>query len=819
MRTLNEILIAGHDQRTNYLIKNILKSEGYQTVSVSTSKDAYQKLSESPDALLILDYTMLDQLAKLLINNVNSKNISKCFVVLLSPGEEKYASQILKLGANDIILIDSSLEEIILIVINKIKKQQQSEIQLEQTHKNYLQSEELRLELESKYSELITNASNIIFTADMDGNFTTVNPVVQKILGYSIDEFTMLNYKNILTPETRSIAIKHLVLMSRSQELRASYEIDIFHKDGAVLTFDISSYVRHVNGIPKEIYGISSDITERKKLINELNRNYDVQQVVNSLLQLSLKDTPIDDLLHEAIKLIVNIPWLSFEKQGAIFLTTSDNNLKMSAEYGLPDKVKESCKNVAFGKCICGNVLATKKAMFGNKISHSQEIEIDGLNDHDHYCIPILFGDKVFGVINTYLVKEHVFSDFEADFLNSVANTLSGIIARKKAEKAAQELLDQLENRVKQRTEELSNTENLYLTTVNSFNDWVYVIDMDFNLVFLNQSLQNFFKNNGYQNGFIGRKLNKVFDFLKEETIKEIETAFITSEEIKSDAEYSAFGKNYYVQQIISPIIQEGKVIRIVVTVHDFTETKKAEEEIRKNLNKEKELNQLKSQFISTVSHEFRTPLAGILSSVQLLKRYGDKWDNDKKEKIYKQIFDAVYHTKSLLDDVSLINKEQSNKLYFKPDFIDLKPLINQIIEENLNIFGIDFHVNTTFNLSSETYYLDEVMIRHIFSNLLSNALKYSSENKDIMVSITEENNEKIKIIVEDQGIGIPDEDLKYLFEPFHRASNVENIKGTGFGMSIVKRFVDLHQGEIIIESTINKGTKITVILPCSLKK
>ena len=277
-----------------------------------------------------------------------------------------------------------------------------------------------------------------------------------------------------------------------------------------------------------------------------------------------------------------------------------------------------------------------------------------------------------------------------------------------------------------------------------------------------------------------------------------------------------ASGETCDIEVYTSPLLIGGQPL-LISTINNITKRKLEEERLMQLNFKLNEVNLLKSQFISTVSHEFRTPLAGILSSVQLLKIYSNVWDSTKKDKMYKQIFDAVQHTKALLNDVSLIDEEQNNKLYFRPKNLELIPLINEIIEENLAISSTHHNVVLRNNIKIESCNMDPIMIRHIFNNILSNAIKYSDENQEITIDIDETENNEIKFVIEDHGIGIPAEDIKYLLEPFYRASNIGIIKGTGFGLSIVKRFVELHKGEIVIESVIEKGTKVTIILPYSV--
>lgn len=674
-------------------------------------------------------------------------------------------------------------------------------------------AEEMNRELEMKFTDLVKNANDIIFTADLKGNFISVNPAIQKILGYTPAEFIGRNSKEIIGPASIELTNQNLRIKMDGKRHQTNYEIDVIAKNRRMVRLEISTYLHYKNNEPVEVFGISRDITERTRLINELNHKFDTQNVINTLLKMSLSDMKLSDLLEQAFKMITEIPWLNFKRKGAVFLKDESGVMRMSASYNLSEEMKELCSVVMPGRCICGKALLEKKINFVASVNENHHIQPYGMDDHGHYCMPVLMAGEVTGIINIYLEKGHYYSDEEVDFLESVSNTLAGIFAMKKVEAALKDSLETMEEKVVERTMDLSRSEELYRSTVNSFKDWVYVVDRDMKLVSVNEALEHFFRKNGYAGNFRGEYINRIFTYLDNDTLSKIENTFKDGEAKTNESGYNVFNTFVYAQRVITPVIHEGEVVRVVVTVRDISKFKEAEEEIGKNLEKEKELNSLKSQFISTVSHEFRTPLAGILSSVQLLKRYGDKWDGVKKEKLYNQIFDAVNHTKVLLDDVSLIDKEQSKKITVRPSMINLQDLIQGIADENRQVYGPDFELKPVFKLKKSEYYFDRELLRHIFGNVLSNAIKYSGESKKVKFIIAEKKND-IQFDIVDYGIGIPDEDQKFIFEPFHRASNVELIQGTGFGLSIVKRFVDMHSGSIKVVSQVGKGTTVTIKLP-----
>lgn len=305
--------------------------------------------------------------------------------------------------------------------------------------------------------------------------------------------------------------------------------------------------------------------------------------------------------------------------------------------------------------------------------------------------------------------------------------------------------------------------------------------------------------------------LSDISTFPSEQLLEEMKKFTITGPSYFQFIHKLASGETCDIEMYTSPLSISGQAL-LISTINDISKRKLEEERLVQLNNKLKEVNVLKSQFISTVSHEFRTPLAGILSSVQLLQIYDDIWDKEKKEKLFKQIFDAVQHTKALLDDVSLIDEEQTSKTFFRPTNIQLLPLINEIIEENIRVSVTNQKVILKSNLDIKNYYMDSIMIRHIFNNIISNSIKYSSKN--IIIELNEIDNTEIEFTIKDQGIGIPHEEIKYLLDPFYRASNRGTVQGTGFGLSIVKRFVDLHKGKMLIESVVDKGTVVTITLP-----
>ncbi len=257
----------------------------------------------------------------------------------------------------------------------------------------------------------------------------------------------------------------------------------------------------------------------------------------------------------------------------------------------------------------------------------------------------------------------------------------------------------------------------------------------------------------------------------------------------------------------------DGGALRMTGTNVDITQRKRAEVELLSALQREKELSEMKSKFVSIASHELRTPLATILSSAELLEHYSDGLSAEDKLKMLHGIQGAVKRMNAMIEDVLVIGKAEAGALQFEPKPVDLRELCRKVVEELRPGVAKQHVIQFEQQFERGNLNLDEKLLRHILTNLLSNAVKYSPAGSTVSLQLTERDG-KALIEVGDQGIGIPVADQARLFESFHRASNVGNRQGTGLGLVIVKKAVELHGGTISIDSKVDAGTRISVRLP-----
>lgn len=303
--------------------------------------------------------------------------------------------------------------------------------------------------------------------------------------------------------------------------------------------------------------------------------------------------------------------------------------------------------------------------------------------------------------------------------------------------------------------------------------------------------------------------------------LKRVIAAAIGENACNMDEEYRIIrpdGTMRWVRDRTFPIYDEqGKLFRMAGVAKDITSRKLAEEESLKTIQRERELSEAKSNFIATTSHEIRTPLATIQSSCDMLHYYTQQLSEEKKEKHFHKIETAIKRITDIVQDVLLLSEAEANALQFQPSLVDVVKLCQNIVtnitDKNENKNRIKLSVNSV-NIQA---YLDSKLVTHVSNNLLENALKYSPLDSKVIFHI-DSTERGIIFNIKDKGIGIPSEELPYIFDSFRRAKNVATISGTGLGLSIVKQCIEIHQGEILVDSILGEGTTVRVMFPRSQK-
>lgn len=258
----------------------------------------------------------------------------------------------------------------------------------------------------------------------------------------------------------------------------------------------------------------------------------------------------------------------------------------------------------------------------------------------------------------------------------------------------------------------------------------------------------------------------------------------------------------------------ERKVEERTRILHEaLTELEKSKDQLSKALEAEKQLNDLKSRFVTMASHEFRTPLSTILSSVSLIDKYNEH-GNEKISRHVQRIKSAVTNMTLILNDFLSLEKLEEGKTELREENINLEKLARECIQDVHGMLKGTQKVSFRYE-GEEVICTDQNMLRNIVLNLLSNAIKFSPENGEVLF-VVKSGREQLSIEVSDQGIGIPKEEQEHLFQRFFRARNATNIQGTGLGLNIVSKYLEKMGGNISFSSEVNMGTTFRVQIPVS---
>ncbi|MES0338328.1 MAG: diguanylate cyclase [Candidatus Magnetobacterium sp. LHC-1] len=316
---------------------------------------------------------------------------------------------------------------------------------------------------------------------------------------------------------------------------------------------------------------LRQEIIERTQLETKLHHNYYMQEVINTMLQIALESIPLKNKLESALDLILSAPWIKVQKKACIFLTHANTNtLIMVAQRHLPRVLQINCKELSFGKCLCGLAASTRKVMYANHVSDLHDVRFDGMTDHGHYCIPIKSGSVILGVLNLYVDAGHTRDKLEEDFLIAVANTLAGIIEHGKAEDA------------------LKQSNAFIHTVLNSMNDAVIVIDVrDLKVIEVNQV---FLKEYGFLESEV--RSNTCHSLIHKSPVpcnqRDIQCPILITTETGKHAKtehihHDRDGKEIYIGCSSSPIRDEnGQVIQCVYVLRNISERKHFESQLQR---------------------------------------------------------------------------------------------------------------------------------------------------------------------------------------------------------------------------------------------
>ncbi|MEW6579261.1 MAG: PAS domain S-box protein [Chloroflexota bacterium] len=427
---------------------------------------------------------------------------------------------------------------------------------------------------------------------------------------------------------------------------------------------------------------------------------------------------------------------------------------------------------------------------------------------------PIRSHDNVIGFLNLDSGTPGFFNESHTERLRAFANLVSIAIEQAQLYEQIQRYADELEQRVIERTAELNHAKERTEAILNSSSDVIILCRPDRTISQVNPAFERIFE------GDPDEVLNQPFTMLAApEHVATVEQAFATVTETQQPQRLEVTvhhhtGKAFDADVVLSPMVErEGNLLGIVCSLRDITLRKRMEAQLRQTLEHEIELNELKTHYVSMAAHDLRNPLAIIQSSVSMIRHYYDQLTEEQKQARFDQIQTSIKIMVDMLDDILTMGKVESGAITFNPAPLNPITFCQSISTEISQATGAASRIVFSSQGDCSSALMDAKLLRHILGNLLSNALKYSPGERAVRFSVHCDPNQ-ITFRIEDQGIGIPQEEQKRMFEAFHRASNAKHLPGTGLGLAIVKQSVELHGGTVAFESTEGVGTTFTVVIP-----
>ncbi|MFA7326617.1 MAG: PAS domain S-box protein [Candidatus Kapaibacterium sp.] len=695
-------------------------------------------------------------------------------------------------------------------------------------------SEKLK-ESEKRYREVVETANYMLYCTDLKGNVLIMNDPGLKLSGLTLEELDGKNLLDLIEESHRETIKSFYVEMIKNEQESNVIEFPIINKRGELIWLMQNAKLKIEDGEPIRIDFISRDITIRKEAETKLrDSEMRLRNVVNSSNEVILvigEDGLLKDANDTAYKVleIFDNNLLGSEFKDILFDTESvelcekylDSNrdlgsitceLRISIKGDTPLHFK--VKGIEYNDGTGDNLLlfltniteirqAQQVTQILYNISRAANLSHDlpRLYEFVHNEIRTVINSKNFAVgqidNKNKVIKFPYFTDerdeeFDSIELNDLTSLTNRVIQKRQSLRLNEsEIVEMIGDRDTYLYGSISKS---WLGVPLLVNDEIYGVVM----------VQDYDIAEAY-----GEEDEKILCSVSEilaSTISKLQYQE-ELEFLNKDLEQRVTDRTEQLERTLENLNYENDQRKITQEELQITQR-----ELEKSLENEKELHQLKSRFISMVSHEYRTPLTVILSSTNLLSNYMNRMSEEQIEKQYKNISASVISMTNLLDDVLMIGKTENLTSLNIIEF-DLSNSIESIIE-NIKFIDNGKHEFIIDMPEKLCVFTDKKLLDHALGNVISNAVKYSGKDTTVQIQVEEKEDETLEISVIDQGIGIPEEDVERVFESFYRSYNTGAIEGTGLGMSIVKKSIESLQGNIRIESKINVGTKIIINVP-----
>ena len=636
------------------------------------------------------------------------------------------------------------------------------------------EEKERKLKLENEklvegFRQQIDNMPVGYFLLDKNLRAEYLNPSAEKIFGYEKDELTDKNVFDLLVPDESKEIVNERAKRIRNNKDDINGINQNITKDKNIIYCEWkNSVIYDENGNLENVISVATDVTEKiyaQKKLEESERDY------RQLFE--------EDLTGNIIT----------KADGTIITCNS----KMSKMLGFADREDFCNQNItSFYTDLTDRKNLFKKILENGK---AEAIEFE-LIRKDGVVISVL-GNAAARYDDNGTPYQFLGYFFD-------------ISEKKKVELELQAYRESLEQKIEERTKELLLSEDRFRNIAETSKDLIIKLDSEFRVDYVNNAVLSLI--NKDINEIIGKKVDAILTNSQavKEILNKLNQVAIDKNPIELEIKHS---DEIWVDYHLIPELENDDVKSLIAYGRDISRRKNLEVRIMEALEKEKEINEMKSAFVSMISHEFRTPLTALLSSVEILELYGRNWSEEKYNRHIDVIRRSVDNLTKMINDILFLNRAQAGKLELNTEMVNLYELIDDVIEECSYTASPEHVFNLNYKPERQYYNIDRTILRSVLSNLISNAVKYSAAGGKINVVI-DENNSNLSIEVNDKGRGIESDELTQIFEPFARGKNLGGTPGTGLGLSIVKKALNLLKGNIEVKSELGYGSEFKVNLP-----
>jgi PAS domain S-box-containing protein len=665
---------------------------------------------------------------------------------------------------------------------------------------------------ELRLRALIENSFDATIVLTAEGRVKYANPAGNALLGAVGPGASIAS---VVHPDDLGrILDAHREVLQRPGASRRVDAYRVVRGDGTVRVADaVGTNCLHVAGVEGVVVNIR-DVTERVEADAAARRLEESTRVVHhfaaSLLECDTEDDVVWDLARNCVARLGFVDCV-------VYLSNAERTvLVQRAALGPKSPDGRTIVNpirIRWGAGVVGAAAAGALPQLVSDTRLDSRYIVDDQHRLSELAVPIVADGVVLGVIDSEHPEKGFFTLEHQRTVVAIASLCANKLVRVRALQEIRDLNARLARHVDERTAELRASEDRFSRVFRSSPTLLAIIrlpageHLDVNDAFL-----------------------KTFGFGRDEVIglNAFEIGLLPDADAASALAAELRASNAFRNRETAFCTRAGEVRAILLSAEfieieggpcavlvgqDVTERKRADEELLRSLEREKELNQLKSSFVSMVSHEFRTPLEVILSSHNILDRYLDRLSPEKREAQLRAIRKSVRRMSELLDDVLLLGRIEAGRMDFEPAPVRLDAVCRRLVDEAESAAECPGRIRCTFEDLVDDALADESLLQHILSNILGNALKYSPADSPVDFSVRRSGADA-EFVIRDFGRGIPKEDQARLFTAFHRGANVGQTPGSGLGLVIVRRCVESHRGWLRLDTAAGAGSVFTVVLP-----